>query len=90
MVLLLLGAANVDPAEFDQSDTVDLARGRNRQIAFGSGPHRCLGSHLARLELSVAMQEWHKRIPEYSIKAGESPIYSAGIREVQYLPLTWT
>ena len=90
MVMLLLGAANVDPAEFDQSDTVDLERGKNRQIAFGSGPHRCLGSHLARLELSVAMHEWHKRIPEYSIKEGESPIYSVGIREVQYLPLTWT
>ena len=89
MVMLLLGAANVDPAEFDSADTVDLERGRNRQIAFGSGPHRCLGSHLARLELSVAMEEWHRRIPEYSVKAGESPIYSSGIREVQYLPLTW-
>ena len=58
MVMLLLGAANVDPGEFEAPETVDFARGRNRQIAFGSGPHRCLGSHLARLELSVAMQEW--------------------------------
>ena len=90
MVTLLLGAANVDSAEFECPETVDFSRSRNRQIAFGSGPHRCLGSHLARLELSVAMQEWHKRIPDYGLKPGEAPIYSAGIREVQYLPLVWT
>jgi cytochrome P450 len=90
MVMLLLGAANVDPGEFETPDTVDFARVRNRQIAFGSGPHRCLGSHLARLELTVAMQEWHKRIPDYGLKPGESPIYSGGIREVQYLPLVWS
>ena len=90
MVTLLLGAANVDSAEFECPETVDFSRSRNRQIAFGSGPHRCLGSHLARLELSIAMQEWHKRIPDYGLKPGEAPIYSAGIREVQYLPLVWT
>ncbi|RPG09251.1 MAG: cytochrome P450 [Proteobacteria bacterium TMED72] len=90
MVMLLLGAANLDPGEFETPEAVDFARGRNRQIAFGSGPHRCLGSHLARLELTVAMQEWHKRIPDYALKPGESPIYSGGIREVQYLPLVWS
>lgn len=90
MVMLLLGAANLDPGEFEAPEAVDFARGRNRQIAFGSGPHRCLGSHLARLELTVAMQEWHKRIPDYALKPGESPIYSGGIREVQYLPLVWS
>ena len=41
------------------------------------------------MELRVAMQEWHRRIPEYAIKAGETPRYSAGIREVMYLPLVW-
>ncbi len=89
IVMLLLGAANLDPAEFENADVVDLERARNRQLAFGSGPHRCLGSHLARLELRIALEEWHKRIPEYEIKAGETPIYSPGIREVEYLPLTW-
>ena len=90
VAVLLLGAANLDPREFEDADVMDLERGRNRQLAFGSGPHRCLGSHLARMEIRVALEEWHKRIPEYEIKAGETPIYSMGIREVQYLPLVWS
>ncbi|MCP4035606.1 MAG: cytochrome P450 [bacterium] len=89
VVMLLLGAANLDPAEFENADTMDLERERNRQLAFGSGPHRCLGSHLARMELRIALEEWHRRIPDYEIKAGETPIYSARIREVQYLPISW-
>ncbi len=90
VAMLLLGAANLDPKEFRNADVVDFERKRNRQLAFGSGPHRCLGSHLARMELRVALEEWHRRIPEYEIKAGETPIYSVGIREVQYLPLVWS
>ena len=89
MVMLLLGAANVDPREFENADQVDFDRARNRQIAFGGGYHRCLGSHLARMELRVALEEWHARVPRYRIKEGETPVYSPGIREVQYLPLTW-
>lgn len=89
LVTLLVGAANVDETEFEGADHVDFDRGRNRHLAFGGGPHRCLGSHLARMELRVAMQEWHRRIPVYSIKEGETPRYSPGIREVQYLPLVW-
>lgn len=89
MVMLLLGAANVDPREFERADVVDFDRERNRQIAFGGGHHRCLGSHLARMELRVALEEWHARVPAYRVKEGEVPVYSAGIREVQYLPLVW-
>ena len=90
MVMLLLGAANIDSNEFDEAENVDFERSRNRHIAFGAGHHRCLGSHLARLELRVALEEWHALIPPYSIRAGEVPTYSPGIREVQYLPLSWT
>ncbi len=89
LVFLLLGAADTDENEFQQADRVDFDRQRNRHIAFGGGPHRCLGSHLARLELRVALEEWHRRIPRYAIKPGETPRYSAGIREVQYLPLVF-
>jgi LmbE family N-acetylglucosaminyl deacetylase len=46
-------------------------------------------SHLARMELTVAMEEWHRLIPQYHVKAGETPEYSIGIREVKYLPLQW-
>ena len=89
MVTLLIGASNVDGTEFTEPERVDFERERNKHLAFGGGPHRCLGSHLARLELEVALQVWHERIPDYRIKPGESPRYSAGIREVQYLPLVW-
>jgi cytochrome P450 len=89
MVTLLLGASNVDSTEFQDPERVDFERERNKHLAFGGGPHRCLGSHLARMELEVAMQVWHERIPEYRIKPGETPRYTAGIREVQYLPLVW-
>ena len=60
------------------AQSVDFDRERNIHVAFGAGPHRCLGSHLARMELQVAMEEWHRRIPDYAIKPGEQPIYSPG------------
>ncbi len=89
VAIMLLGAANTDDAEFEQAGRVDFDREPNRHIAFGGGPHRCLGSHLARMELRAALEEWHKRIPEYAIKPGETPRYSPGIREVLYLPLVF-
>lgn len=89
LVNLLLGAADVDEAEFSDATRVDFARQRNRHVAFGGGPHRCLGSHLARMELRAALEEWHRRIPEYDLQPGETPRVSHGIREVQYLPLVW-
>ncbi len=89
LATLLIGSANTDDAHFDDAQRVDFERERNVHAAFGAGPHRCLGSHLARMELRVAMEVWHQRIPEYRIKPGETPRYSAGIREALYLPLVW-
>ena len=85
----LLGAANTDPAEFNDPDVVDFARNPNRHRAFGGGPHRCLGSHLARLELRVALREFHRRIPEYEIPAGTELKYTSALRSVESLPLTF-
>ncbi len=66
--IVIIGSANTDEAEFPDADEVRFDREVNRHIAFGGGVHRCLGSHLARLELRVALREWHKRIPEYEIE----------------------
>jgi len=90
MISLLLGASNLDAEEFEQPERVDFGRGQNRHLAFGGGAHRCLGSHLARMELRVGLEEWHQRIPDYRVAPGAVPTYSPGIREVTYLPLEWT
>jgi cytochrome P450 len=89
-VTCLLATANTDGKEFPDPEAVDFAREGNRHLAFGGGVHRCLGSHLARLEMRVALEEFHRRIPSYAVAEGETPIYSMGIRAVEHLPLTWT
>jgi cytochrome P450 len=86
-VMALLGAANVDQAEFAQAGSLIWDRDVNRHLAFGGGIHRCLGSHLARLELRVALREWHRRIPDYSIKPGVELNYTAGIRTLDSFPM---
>jgi cytochrome P450 len=84
-VTLVLGAANGDEAEFD--DTVDFHREPNRHVAFGGGHHLCLGAHLARLELRVALEELHARIPDYRLAGGAEIHFSPGIRQANHLPL---
>ncbi len=86
-VTLVLGSADTDDEQFSNAQEVDFERTPNKHIAFGGGPHRCLGSHLSRMELRVALEEFHKRVPDYAIEQGETPIYSHAIREVTYLPL---
>jgi cytochrome P450 len=86
-VMALLGAANVDGAEFADATELVWDREVNRHLAFGGGIHRCLGSHLARLELRVALREWHRRIPEYSIKPGVELEFTAGIRTLDTFPM---
>lgn len=87
--LLVLGAANSDEHGFPDADTVDFAREQNRHLAFGGGPHRCLGSHLARFELKIAIEAFHRRIPNYVIPAAADISYSPGIRQTNTLPLVW-
>jgi cytochrome P450 len=86
-VTLVLGAANCDPEVFESG--WDLERSPNRHVAFGGGNHLCLGAHLARLELRVALEEFHRRIPNYRIAEGAELLYSPGIRQTQSLPLVF-
>ena len=88
-VNLVLGAANSDEAEFADADAVDLGRDSNRHLAFGGGHHLCLGQHLARLELRVALEEFHRRIPDYKIADGAEIHFSPGIRQADTLPLVF-
>lgn len=89
-VMVMLGAADTDPDEFGPTaGDADFGREANRHFAFGGGPHRCLGSHLARMELRVALEELHRRIPDYELRPGAELRYSPGIREVAELPLVF-
>ncbi len=89
-VTVSYGASNIDPAEFPDGFDVRFDRDTNRHIAFGGGVHRCLGSHLARRELRVALAEWHKRIPVYGIKPGHETLeFPSGLRHVKDLTLSW-
>lgn len=85
----LLASANTDEAFWANADTVDFHRESNKHLAFGGGVHRCLGSHLARMELRVTLEEWHRRIPNYRVKDGVELVYSQGLRQVENLELVW-
>jgi cytochrome P450 len=85
-VSLVLGAANLDGDPFGDTD-VDFHREPNKHVAFGGGHHLCLGAHLARLELRVALEELHARIPDYWFPDGFEPHFSTGIRQADPLLL---
>jgi cytochrome P450 len=86
-VMAVIGAANVDDHEVPDAGALRWDREVNRHLAFGGGIHRCLGSHLARVELRVALREWHRRIPDYSLKPGAELRYTAGIRTLESFPM---
>jgi len=67
MILLSFPSANRDPEMFEDPDTVKLDRQPNRHAAFGLGIHRCVGSNLARMEMKVAIEQWLRRIPDFTL-----------------------
>ena len=89
-VMIMLGSVNTDEADLPDADTVRFDREVNRHVAFGGGVHRCLGSHLARLELRVAVREWHRRIPEYAVTGGHTLVYTPAIRSIDHFPMEFT
>jgi cytochrome P450 len=89
-IVLMLGSANTDDLAVEDAQAVRFDREVNRHIAFGGGIHRCLGSHLARMELRVALREWHRRIPEYSVEPGHTLVYTPNIRSIEHFPMQFT
>jgi len=82
--------ACLDPAEFENPLQVDIERSPNRHVAFSYGPHRCIGSHLARRELVIAMEEFLKRVPPFRLAEGASAaINPGGLYSAPHLPLVW-
>jgi cytochrome P450 len=89
MVNIPLAAATRDDAASPDATTVDITRKPNNHIGFGAGPHRCLGSHLARQELRIAMEEWHERIPNYRVAPNAQMMESGSQLGLESLPLVW-
>ena len=86
-VLLPFPSANRDPEFFDQADEFVIDRQRNRHSAFGLGIHRCIGSNLARMELTIALEEWMKRIPDFELDESADVRWSTGqVRGPRELP----
>ncbi len=87
-VLLSFPSANRDPAQFERADEVLIDREVNKHIAFGLGIHRCVGSHLARMELRVALEVWMERLPVFSLADPDAVHWSLGqVRGPRRLPL---
>jgi cytochrome P450 len=88
LVMLSFPAANRDPQAFPDADRVVIDRQDNRHAAFGLGIHRCIGSNLARMEITVALEEWLQRIPEFRLADPAAVSWSCGsVRGPRALPL---
>lgn len=90
-VTLVLGTANRDPERFAHPDSIDPAQADTGHLAFGGGIHRCLGSHLARRELRIVVEEFHKLVPEYAVAPGAEPeiVFPSGTFHLKALPLVF-
>jgi cytochrome P450 len=87
-VLLPFPAANRDPQMFEDADKVILDREENRHSAFGLGIHRCAGSHLARMELRVALEVWLEAFPSFELADPDAVQWSGGqVRGPRKLPI---
>ena len=76
--MLCYAASSRDPRVVENPSQIDIRRKSVLHSAFGVGPHRCIGSHLARVELKTTLEEWLQRIPKYRVKPGTQPKYETG------------
>jgi cytochrome P450 len=84
-----LSASGRGEAAYSNARTVDLDRKTTRHLSFGAGPHRCcLGSHFARQELAILLEEWHRLIPDYEV-AEQSLEHAGGVWGLNSLRLRW-
>jgi cytochrome P450 len=89
-VLLMLPAANLDAKHFEYPARCDVDRADKVHIAFNAGPHRCLGSHLARIELQILFEEILGGLPQFRLDAARPPVFHGGnVIGVDQLHLVW-
>lgn len=91
MVYGLVSGANRDPRVYDRADEFVLGRTANNHLGFAAGPHRCLGAHLARREMQIAVEEWLRVISDFRV-AADTPLLERGggsQMTLLALPLAW-
>ena len=90
-ILVLLGAANRDEREFPGAADNVPDRSPNRHLTFGTHIHRCLGSHIARLEMKVLLEELLRRLPDFSLQDGATVEWSKGqVQGITNVPIRFT
>jgi cytochrome P450 len=91
MVYGLVSAANRDPDHWERGEEFVIDRQRNNHMGFANGPHRCLGMHLARREMKIAVEEWLRLIPDFEIATEEQLTERGGgsMMTLLSLPLAW-
>ena len=89
---MLYQSANRDEAVFANPDTIDVDRSPNPHLAFGVGPHVCMGINLARLEIRVLFEELTRRFPDMAVAPEARPTYTphALVHALESLPVTYT
>jgi cytochrome P450 len=86
-VVMYFGSANRDPEKFEGPDILDLSRTPNEHIAFGTGPHGCLGQHIARIEIDAILMEVLSRMDGLEIAAAPKWLTSNFISGPTHLPV---
>jgi cytochrome P450 len=91
MVYGLVSAANRDPEHWERGEEFVLDRARNNHMGFANGPHRCLGMHLARREMRLAVEEWLRVIPDFDVATDAELVERGGgsMMTLLELPLAW-
>jgi cytochrome P450 len=92
MVYGLVSGANRDPRAYEDAAEFQLDRKRNNHMGFASGPHRCLGQHLARREMQIAVEEWLRVIPDFEVEGDPDQLVERGggsMMTLLDLPLAW-
>lgn len=89
-IMFALAGSGLDPARWSEPEVFDPEREDKAHIAFGVGPHRCVGSHLARLELQLLYAELLQRLPVFRLDPQKAPVFRAGnILAIESLPIRW-
>ncbi|MDB5715449.1 MAG: camC, partial [Sphingomonadales bacterium] len=90
MVQVPTAYSGLDATLNDDPWDVNFRRRRPEHNTFGDGVHRCAGMHLARMEITITLQEWLARIPTFRMPAGAVPKYASGmVATVKNVPLEW-